>query len=351
MAYLQYTECVKPADHYGMAPGLIVAAATAVLLLLAGVGWGVIGVAASMALIAYCRWWLYDRLVCLGGDRCAVGLLVDTHPPSEKSGFDAFDTDYSIDLLLSPDTPQDCSIDKTNQADPCLVRYFGGFQADLIKSQLKKEDFPFTASYPFTGEYSNAPYLGNFTATPRIVTVPIFHAEFEGGGVKVLHDAAVAALAVSAVGAALCMVPVIGWIACVIAGLIAAAIIGIAALVALGERGSPTDVNSELDELHSYTDVLVVKGTWIYDSAHSGWNEIHPIKQCQRIDNSGGGLTGWPSDIQERTREWCKALDDAQTKTTTTAQALPENQWVTHPVIDGCRPDDSDDGRERNGIK
>ena len=141
----------------------------------------------------------YDRLVCLGGDRCAVGLLVATHPPSQKSGLDAFDTDYSIDLLLAPDTPQDCSISKSNQADPCLVRYFGGFQAELIKSRLDTNDFP------FTGEFSEAPYLGNLDATPKVVTVPILHAEFEGGGVKVLHDAAVAALAVSAVGAALCM--------------------------------------------------------------------------------------------------------------------------------------------------
>ena len=136
------------------------------------------------------------------------------------------------------------------------------------------------------------------------------------------------------------VIPIIGWIACLIAGLVAAAILAIAAAVALGERGSPTDVNSELDELHSYRDVLVVKGTWVYDSAHTGWNEIHPIKQCQRIDNSGGGLTGWPSDIEARAKRWCAALDDAQTNATTTAQALPENQWVIHPVIDGCRPDD-----------
>lgn len=30
-------------------------------------------------------------------------------------------------------------------------------------------------------------------------------------------------------------------------------------------------------------DILVVKGSWVYDSAHEGWNEIHPIKHCQTI--------------------------------------------------------------------
>ena len=106
MAYKQYTKCVQPADHSGLLPGMLAAAITGLALLIVGVGWGAIGIGACMALLAYCRWWLYDRLVCLGGDRCAVGLLVATHPPSEKSGFDAFDTDYSIDLLLAPEFPR-----------------------------------------------------------------------------------------------------------------------------------------------------------------------------------------------------------------------------------------------------
>lgn len=333
MPYVQHTKCVKPDDHTGLAPGLIATAIAAVALLMLGVGWGVIGVAATTALIVYCRWWLYDRLICLGGDRCAVGLLVETHPPSEKSGFDAFDTDYSIDLLLAPDTPQDCEIaDKTNQSDPCLVKYLGGFQSDLIKHQLD------AGKFGYHGEYSEAPFMLNFNAKPKLVTVPVLHAEFEGGGVKVLHDAAVAALAVSVVGAVFCAIPVIGWIACVIAALIAAAILGIAMAVALNDTGSPTDVNSELDDLHSYQDVLVVRGTWVYDTAHEGWNEIHPIKHCQRIDNSGGGLTGWPADIETRAKEWCGALAEAQSELTVKAQSRPENQWEIHPVIDGCKP-------------
>jgi len=27
----------------------------------------------------------------------------------------------------------------------------------------------------------------------------------------------------------------------------------------------------------------LVSGTWVYDSAHEGWNEIHPIKKCLRL--------------------------------------------------------------------
>lgn len=334
MTYKQFTKCVQPDDYSGLAPGLIATAIAAIALLIAGVGWGVIGITASLALIAYCRWWLYGRLVCLGGDVCAVGLVIATHPPSQKSGFDAFDTDYSIDLLLAPDTPQDCVIaDKTNQSDACLMKYFGGFQAHLIQRKLMSSKFP------FQGEYGEVPYLGNPAAKPELVTVPVLHAEFEGGGVQTLYDAAKAALVVSSVGAVLCMIPVIGWIACLIAGLITAAILGIAALVALSNRGSPTDVNPDLDELHSFVDVLVVKGSWVYDSAHEGWNEIHPIKQCQRIKTLGGGvLQAWPKDIADQAKAWCEELGKASSPLTRDSQSRPENQWEVHPFVDGCTP-------------
>jgi hypothetical protein len=337
MPFVQHTRCVKPEDHTGLTAGLLGVAAVAIVMLLAGVEWGVIGVAASAAVLAYCRWWLYDRLVCLGGDRCAVGLLVATHPPSQKSGFDAFDTDYSVDLLLAPEVPRDCDFavnDALTPADTCVAKYLNGFQADLIKSQLD------TARFPLRGEYSEAPFTQAFGAQPKIVHVPVLHAEFEGGGVKILHDAAAAALVVSAVGAAVCWIPLIGWIACVVAAIVAAAILGIAAAVALNDRGSPTDVNAELDQLHSYVDVLLVRGTWVYDSAHEGWNEIHPIKHCQRIMNSGGSLTGWPANIEQKVKEWCGAVDTAQSPLTAAEQDRPENKWEIHPVIDGCNPKD-----------
>jgi hypothetical protein len=29
--------------------------------------------------------------------------------------------------------------------------------------------------------------------------------------------------------------------------------------------------------------MVVVKGKWVYDSLHYGWNEIHPVRACQII--------------------------------------------------------------------
>ena len=54
------------------------------------------------AIIAYCLWWLYDRLICLGGDVFAVGFVLTVETPDEKTGLDKFDTDYSINLVLTP---------------------------------------------------------------------------------------------------------------------------------------------------------------------------------------------------------------------------------------------------------
>ena len=85
----QYTKCISPSARLGKmaAQAIIAAAVTALIVLFAGGAFvpGV-GIVALVAVIAYCRWWLYDRLVCLGGERCAVGWVSKVEPPDKKSG-------------------------------------------------------------------------------------------------------------------------------------------------------------------------------------------------------------------------------------------------------------------------
>src|SRR5215813_5135119 len=103
MAYRQYTQCCSVTDHVGgvAAQAIIAAAIGASTTLIFGAGLGPAALIAGLtAIIAYCRWWLYDRLICLGGDKCAIGWVLTVEPPDEKSGFDAIDTDYSINLVL-----------------------------------------------------------------------------------------------------------------------------------------------------------------------------------------------------------------------------------------------------------
>jgi hypothetical protein len=349
MAFRQYTKCVAPGSHLGKqyAQIVIAAAVSAVAMFAIGAGFAPgVAVVALTAIITYCRWWLYDRLVCLDGgkDVCAVGLVIGVEPASEKSGLDAFDTDYSVNLMLAGCTIGDDQ--KTGEAS---------FQGDLIKNQLTGVKFPVNETPGFTG---HAVYDADSAATIKGIMgksddfsdseqklvdqlvkqlhlsprTAVLHVEFEGGGVYDLMLAALAALAIAGVAAALCAAGILGALACLILSIVAAIVTAAGALAALNDQGNPNDVNANLGELHPMKDWLVVKGSWVYDSAHEGWNEIHPIKFCQKI----------PADTadEDGRRKWCAAIDTASDPLTVSAQGEPANTWQVHPSVDGCRPAD-----------
>src|SRR5262249_30822863 len=122
----------------------------------------------------------------------------------------------------------------------------------------------------------------------------VLHCEFEGAGIYDLLLTCLAALPVAGAAAIACSIPLIGWIACAVLMLIAAIIAVAGVVIALNDTANPSDVDANLGELHVNdptgrgADLLVVKGTWVYDSFHEGWNEIHPIKHCQRIGTWNG---------------------------------------------------------------
>jgi hypothetical protein len=339
MSYNQWTECVNRNKYSGAPWGN--GAATAVFaatlyislstLITQTISWtpAVIAVLIGLLsfLIVYCEWWLYGRLICLGGDRCAIGLLISVEPPENKSGFDALDTDYSINLLLAPNQIGD------NQAT---------IENDGIQGELIKQKHPETSGLDFEAE----------TATgPSDAETAVLHAEFEGAGIYDFYIACLVALgfAIAAgVAAIICAlgIPIVSWIACIIAIILAIislaiALIGLA--IGFGDTASPTDVNEDLATLHPEKDILIVKGEWIYDSAHGGWNEIHPIRHAQRIAEWNGS---WPFDINQALKEWCDAVGAASSPLTVGNQKKPQQQWRIHPLIDGCKPDDDDDEEE-----
>ena len=317
----QYTRCISPSAHLGgaVAQVIIAAAAAALVVLLAGGALAPgVGVAALTAIIAYCRWWLYDRLVCLGGDRCAVGWVSKVEPPGKKSGLDQFDTDYSFNLVLAP------QVEGVTQASA----ESDGIQGGLIKNQLAGWDFKGMQETQWANRSAAA-----------------LHCEFEGGGVWELLQWCLAALALATAATIACSIPIIGWIACVILGAAAAVVFFAGIFSALGNTGDPNDVDPGLGEIHTPDatgrggDILVVKGTWVYDSAHEGWNEIHPILHCQRIgtwDGSWAGTEFAPPNTKMAVDRWCNALERAQDPATVAQQSQPQNQWVIHPIIDGC---------------
>lgn len=335
MAYRQYTQCTSVANHVGgVAAQTIIAAAVGAIPLLAGAALGPgLLIVALYALIAYCRWWLYDRLICLEGDVCAVGMLVKIEPPEAKSGLDALDTDYSINLLLAPSPLGSTQHDAEEDAP----------QGHLIKNHPDIAG----AGLDFSG-YSARKYSND---TPSAV----LHCEFEGAGVYDVLIAALAALAIAIAAAVVCAIPVIGWAACLVLSLIAAAVVAVGILVGLSDTGHPTDVDPNIGELHENdatgrgADVLVVKGTWVYDSAHSGYNEIHPIKHCQKTGMTWGG--NWHGvDAELFVDHWCEAIGRAESPLTRANQDSPENKWTIHPEIDGCMPKDENDEEQEEPV-
>jgi hypothetical protein len=105
-------------------------------------------------------------------------------------------------------------------------------------------------------------------------------------------------------------------------------------------------------------DPIVVRGRWAFDSAHSGYNEIHAVRTVHKT------LPAPPeNDIPAFIafhNFWCSELARVpppprhphapdptgdrdvpfthDQRATYDAQQKEENRWVYHPVIDGCEP-------------
>ena len=117
-------------------------------------------------------------------------------------------------------------------------------------------------------------------------------------------------------------------------------------------------------------DVVIVTGRWTWDAGHAGHTELHPVKTIQKVKlppELNGGYD--PSqqnalspavidEIRAIHDRWCRYVQEAppipdprgdgaltppQIGSLTPAQLAvyasqrqPENQWMLHPLIDGC---------------
>jgi hypothetical protein len=175
----------------------------------------------------------------------------------------------------------------------------------------------------------------------------IFEVEFEGSGVWDLYQALLVAAVPAAIGAVVCAIPVIGWIACLILSLIALAIAAIGALIAQTDSSPNITVSGSV--IHPGQDVLFVMGRWVLDSAHTGWNELHPVISAQKLGTvmNANVVTGnpWigtefadPVKLKRKLNSMCDLTNEAASAITVSAQAQPQNQWKIHPLVDGCAP-------------
>jgi hypothetical protein len=354
MAFKQYTRCIEAADFGSKWRFVTIAsllAGTPAALIAVAMGdpaclWIVLAIYVAAAAVAYYHNWLYNRLICLGGDRSAVGAIVSIGGPVELGlNFLDRDTDYSINLLLK-NTNYGPSQDGLSKAeiDGAHAALKVAAEQSLPYGELVRQHPSVTGIIPDIG--------GHFATDGKPGTndghthqmAAVLHAEFEGDGNYKMLLASKILLAVAIYSLVGCLLGPFGWIFSL--GILLFTLLGLffASLLGGFGGGSPSDVNA--GELTDNTgindqgqgvgaDIVYVEGSWVCDTLHERWNEIHPVKKCVKCGE--GKWTGsWPSDdVILRLRN---ELQIADAEETIVNQAKPENQWVLHPAIDACTP-------------
>jgi hypothetical protein len=336
MAYRQYTQCVSidqfdrawlgngkytQAALLGLKVTLPVGVFTTVLAI-AGVAtassWYIALLLAEVwamaSLVGFCYWFLYRRLICLpppagsAADHFAVGRLINLEPPDYN-----FDNDFSIGILPCP-LPIGANKDQVAAGSPY------GY---LIEPQPGWLGSPFGGDLPFQGETASCQGHTEKSA--------VLHCEFEGRGVYDLYLAAQAALFLAVAALLAFFLPIAGWIVALLAIL---AVLVLGAGYGIGQLDKPHQTGDDLVPGGFSTkcdEILIVAGHWVYDSYHSGANELHPITFCTKTSCS-------PKDVIEIKTRWEEAINDATSPATLASQQLPQYQWQVHPLIDGCEP-------------
>lgn len=346
MSFRQYTRCVAPSGYISMnqyiqatIQSLIFGAAAAAIAIAAGEPWCALiaaEVAALVWIIAFCNWWLYDRLICLGGDQYAAGMLVRIEPATGKKFPGNFDTDYSINLLPYPNLPGPPDLSNPDKLNPDQATVEASSPYGCL---VKNQDSIVSLGLPFRGEFGLEKSTG--------AKVAVLHAEFEGAGMRDLQLGAFAGYGVSlaALYACIALPPPWGAIAGAILALLALLALLIGGLLGLGDTGSPADVNPSLGNLHTNTDkghlgasLLYVEGTWVFDTMHEGWNEIHPIKVATEWGRWDGA---WPDDTEVVVDSIRAGFQDARSHETKEKQKKPTHRWTIHPDVDGCDDEES----------
>jgi hypothetical protein len=355
MPYREYTHCVQPEDYVDPVPDL-----------------GTLGQIANFILGGgfekaheACNYLLGGKLICLGGDRCAIGKITGFDLPT----WGGLDNDFSFNILLSPHELGEFAFQTIRVNYPKVA--YDGLQGWLITEQ-KKPDGSTLMPVPRTPDASNFPshvYHPDFTTEPSShyisydpalspfqvpgsdepYEVPVLHVECEGSRV---HDVCAALDSVWGPihSSHVCDIPLIGWFICLIVSIVVlpvvAAQVGIA--WASAQDGNADDARVDPGGGALTTgDRVIVTGRWSYDAGHAGSNELHPVKTIQKIGDEAYESTDF-AGLYDR---WCSRVQEVppydgpgvrpdgmteQQASVYENQLAPEQQWVFHPLIDGC---------------
>jgi hypothetical protein len=345
MAAKQYTECVQPDDYVDLS-GTAVGFRNILILLLSGLftAWLIavlvggppflIGaIALFTTIVIYLTWWLHGRLICLGRE-CLVGVVTGAGPsdPADKAG----DNDFTMNVLLAPG-PTKFTEDKH-------VYWETEPQGHLVAENDAILGI-------------GRGYVQGGADHQKYVTA--LHCEFEGDGIHKLRQWAIAILGVLVLALAfdLLGVPILKGLLIILA-IILSLFAGSDWIVppAAPGAGDPRDIDPKLGELRA-GHIVVVSGVWVYDSLHHGWNEIHPVLDCAILGEMYLGNTGdpadaapWPTDfcggfdlgtqagVEDGLARWCAKIEECHETEDGGSHDDPANDWVIHPLVDGCKP-------------
>jgi hypothetical protein len=378
--YPSWTQCSLPANYRGFPlAGVITGASVALLMgVLVGLVAVTPGIAVGLAVLCMagmqvCTWWLNVRLICLGGDRSAIGAIYHLEPPVPTDNpFAALDflngdidTDYSFNLLLYQFAPkhQLPASFVSNQWSASAFPQLGSDWPTLP---------PLVPNVPFADVSDQVNQIlpqqsmaslglgfgGQKAESPDNAVLPggssqhfLMHCEIEGPG---MHDLLVlleVMFAMFVAAAFVFAIPVVGPILSLILTILAVLALLIGAPAITHDDASPPSDGGWGGSFNSYdgaknpkdpVDIAYVFGRWVYDSLHAGAesNELHPvhymIKMCPPAKQCDLENGIWPPGLGEVQLKYDAQFAVINSPTTPQIQAQPQNQWTVHPLLDGC---------------
>jgi len=396
--YASYTNCSDPGDWYKQ-PILqtavigIIVASVGIGLIIAGAsttGSAVVLAAAYIAGIYYCNWWLNIRLICLGGDRSAIGVIYDRtglpdppydtlEPPTPSSGFwnlGDYDTDFSFDLLLWPFTLSEeiwpAFIDQSDNGNLTIANAnllmaewathsppgpvpLSPIQVPLILPQAALAGLPIIN----TGQDVNKLDEPSGPLNPGLQPLKsqhfLLHCEIEGPGMQDLRTFLWVLLTIMVVATVLEASGILSWLSWLLILLaeILSLFIG-GPVIQHQVASSPTDGDTG-DAINMFdpanptgqVDILYAYGRWVYDSLHNSdtpphaSNEFHPLHFVifieKNVPQSRLAAGNWPTNLEAVKATYDTLFSVINSPSTAATQALPENRWVWHPLLDGCQ--------------
>lgn len=340
-----------------------------------------------------CDYLLGRKLVCLDGDRCAIGTIIHIEPVGYHKPFpDDLDNDFCVNLLLFPHELGE--FHSTDALVNWAVVTGDGVQGDLIlhdPTALPEPREPAATATPYTVTYlygggDPEPYEPKEDPSERLLEevkqdaagiqrrpVPVLHCEFEGSRIFMVCQALAPFfdLITGGPGAGACRntvgkIPLIGgWICTIIETIIAIALapaMAAAAAAAWAASGAIDEafITGPVARRVAVGDDVIVTGRWVWDGGHSGWNELHATYTLQKIVLPTSETAGFPADeANDFVDRWCRLTAAApppigtgregltvltpQQQATYDRQQRPENSWMLHPRVDGCAPAEDDE--------